>query len=777
MERKNLIGSALTVRGRSGRSNRAASHRGIRLAPLLLVAVMLAAVAMLAETSNPSRTAHAHDAGRTHTHGNVICVSPPAASCPTYDDEAQPERTIWSTTMTVGISIVTEGAVVQTAAGYGPTHGSIGSTEFTHNGTTYSIATIRTFKETVSGTVTADVLSVGTSSLPPVAFGSELVLELNGKRVLVSAAVRTTSSYTWENPGITWAENESIAVKIIEVPPPNAYGYRTIWTALMTVEQHPSQTTYFGRHGDDYGKITNDTIVDGRTDRGVIDDQFRYPWSGYKIVALVELGTFLQVEFDSASSPSADELAGWTLVLGGKELPFADATPVHASTPHRLKFTSYDPNWAAGDQVVVSIRTKDVQNRVGRVIFKAGDASHDGKVHRVSREWPSGSSYILPGTLGRRDPSAANFSVAGHTFTLETLEVLRKGTDDEDPVWITATFRAPNEGISWTGYWEGEFEQFHTLFLWWYDNINKRPITYTLPLRSAATEGGIQRRGRNVSFVWVRTHKEFERRGLALAKQGHIYADMLAPPQPATARSTTTIQNAGSQHGLYTPAPTVTSVEITSNPGDDQTYGPGDVIQATVTFDQEVTVRYVGSKRQAASLELEMNGETRTAYYERTDGKKVIFEYTVLPGDEAPVALKLPLNSLKLFSERGRQDGSIQNSEGTDAVLDHYGLADTGHRVDAVRPEFASAQVSNDGTQVAVTFNEGIESPAILRAFGVQTSLLQSLALDVRVDGEIAVRSDAAVSRETRSTLTVSEPITQGQTVDRVLRQPLYRDR
>ena len=38
------------------------------------------------------------------------------------------------------------------------------------------------------------------------------------------------------------------------------------------------------------------------------------------------------------------------------------------------------------------------------------------------------------------------------------------------------------------------------------------------------------------------------------------------------------------------------------------------------------------------------------------------------------------------------------------------------------------------------------------------------MALDVRVDGEIAVRSDAAVSGDT-VTLTVSEPITQGQTV------------
>ena len=177
-----------------------------------------------------------------------------------------------------------------------------------------------------------------------------------------------------------------------------------------------------------------------------------------------------------------------------------------------------------------------------------------------------------------------------------------------------------------------------------------------------------------------------------------------------------------------------------------------------------MTVRYAESKRYSASVQLEMNGETRTAYYERTDGKKVIFEYTVQPGDEEPVALKLPLNSLKLFSERGRQDGSIRNSEGTDAVLDHNGILSTKHRVDAVVPEFSSAQVSADGTQVMVTLTEDITSPSILRAFGMQTSLLQSLALDVWVDDELPVRSDAAVSGDT-VTLTMPEPITQGQTV------------
>ena len=544
-------------------------------------------------------------------------------------------------------------------------------------------------------------------------------------------------------------------MRLTTAPTPNAYGYRTIWTALMTAEPNPSDATrYIGYYIDSYGEITNNIIVDGRDETVTIGtvDQPRFPWTGFEITNTVEDTTASDIsfDFDSESYPSNEEVAGWTLVVDGKKLPFAEATNVHASFPHRWIF-DYAPGWTAGQQVSVSIRTKEVQNRYGQVALKAGrSTSTDGKTHST---YARGSSKF-----GQSD-----------SWELKRLRVTTDKTGDMDPVWITATFRTPDAGTGYQAWWEGQFEDFHTLFLRWIyheGGIGKGAATYTLPLTTAATEGSIQRSrsNRDISFTWVRTYKEFQRRHLDLANHSDIYADMLAPPKPSTARSTTTIQNAGSQHGLYTPAPTVTSVEITSNPGDDQTYGPGDVIQATLTFDQEVTVRYTGSKRQAASLELEMNGETRTAYYERTEGKKVIFEYTVLPGDEAPVALRLPPNSLKLFSERGRQDGSIQNSEGTDAALDHYGLADTGHRVDAVRPEFASAQVSNDGAQVAVTFNEGIRSPAILRAFGVQTSLLQSLALDVRVDGELAVRSDAAVSGDT-VTLTVSEPITQGQTV------------
>ena len=710
--------------------------------------------------------------GVTGGGGAILrCSAPPAASCPTYDDVT--DSPLLSTTLKVEVVTRTSGQVVSERAGFseaiGSELGSLGSRQFNYLGTRYSVDALLTQRTTAGTTVVVDDFFLAIDPLFPTTFPAEFALELDGQKFLLNEANRTERRFLWDNHGLTWAENDSVAVRITGPPPPNAYGYRTIWNALMTAEVNPNDAGTIGFFSELYGKLTNNLIVNGRTDRGVVDDQFRYPWSGYEIKGLYAIGqTGFFLEFYSNSYPTADEVAGWTLVLpGGKELPFPDA-PVHNAIPHKWEF-DYDPGWTGEEQVLLSIRTTDeVQNRYGQVLLKARrstslDGDNNivyGKTHSTYPRQP-GDGYSYARGDGRFGP--------GTTWELLRLNVITDKTGDTDPVWITATFRAPNQSDAWTGYWEGQFDDFHTLFLRWIyheGGVGKGAVTYTLPLRAAATEGGIQRSrsGRDVSFTWVRTYKEFQRRHLDLANHSDLFADMLTPPKPATARSTVTIPDTGNQHGLYTPAPTVTSVEFTSNPGADQVYGPYSTIQATLTFDQDVTVRYAGSKRNAASVQLEMNGETRTAYYERTDGNKVIFQYTVKPGDEAPVALKLPLNSLKLFSERGRQNGSIRNSEGTDAVLDHNGILSTKHRVDAVVPEFSSAQVSNDGAQVMVTLTEDIKSPSILRAFGLQTGLLQSLALDVRVDGEFPVRSDAAVSGDT-VTLTMSEPITQGQTV------------
>ena len=765
MERKNLIGSAITFIGRLALFNRAASRRGIRLAPLLLVAVMLAAVAVLAETSNPAQTAHAHD-GDDHTH-----LSCPGYSC-TYAD-VPGETTVWSATLTAG----TLDASLQ-AYGYssdGPT-GSLSDTTFSYGGTNYTTDKFET--SLVIGNIHRLDFSLTGSGLGNDA--TNLVLHVGTQEFPFSDATYLASSYTyvWGSTSLSLAAGQSVSVKITEPPLPNAYGYRTIWTALMTAEADPNLAASHGYFENSYGSLTNNLMVDGRDESITIgtDDQPRYPWTGYEITGVYAPGSRLTIVFDSNNYPSAEEVAGWTLDLGGGVmLPFADASNPTLTSTNIWNF-SHVPGWSAGDQVVVSIRNDEVQNRIGEVKFKV--RRHTSRV--------SGGNIVYGKTHFSYDLEPDKFGPADG-WELLRINVTTDKTGDTDPVWISATFRAHGSGAAgraWQGYWEGQFDDFHTLFLKWIYNeggIGKGEVTYTLPLRAAAAEGGIGYRakydgrpdnfyvsgGHDVTFTWVRTYKEFKDKHLDLANHGNMSAHMLAPPQPATARLTV-VDDGETQSNVYDPV-TVKNVRVTSNPGSDLVYGPGSTIEVTVTFSDDVTVGYERSKKHAAEIDLEMGGQTRTAHYDRTEGKKVIFEYTVVPGDNAPVALRIPVNSLRLDisgseTENWKRHSWIRDSEGRDVHLDHAELVSTGHRVDAVAPEFASAQVSTDGTQVAVTFDESVKSPARLRALVVQTSLLQKLALDARVDGEVAARTDAHLSGDT-ITLTMEEPITQGQSV------------
>ena len=701
------------------------------------------------------------------------CSVPPSASCPTYEDEVSAPRTVWSATLTVGIRT----SVSITSYGWDSTGTFDGAdltdNVFTFEGNTYEID----YFAITEDNLVLEFVSTASGDIATQATREKLTLQVGSNSFNLGAGelLRNERGVELPSTDLSWSTGDSVTVRLTLPPTPNAYGYRTLWTALMTAEVNPNNAGTFGFFSELYGKLTNNLIVDGRTDRGVIDDEFRYPWSGYEIKGLYAIGqTGFFLEFYSDSYPTADEVAGWTLVLrGGKELPFPNA-PVHNATPHKWGF-SYVPNWTDGQQVLVSIRNEEVQNRYGQVALKArrsttvGDNGNIvyGKTHYTYPRQPDIVAYSNARGDGRFGQRAS--------WELRGLRVTTDETGDTDPVWITATFKAPNQSDAWTGYWEGQFDDFHTLFIRWIyheGGVGKGVVTYTLPLRAAATEGGIQRSrsGRDVSFTWVRTYKEFQRRHLDLANHSDLLADMLAPPKPSTARAGGEGGDCANCAGSYVPT-TVTSVDFTSNPGSDQVYGPGHTIQVTVTFSEDVTVSYDGLKKNAAKVDLEMGGETRTAYYARTEGNRVILEYTVVPGDEETFELLLPPNSLRLDvsvsgtnNKNWKRRSWIRNSEGRDAVLDHIGLGSTTHRVDAVSPEFASAQVSSDGTQVAVTFDESIRSPAILRAFGLQTSLLQSLALDVWVDGELPVRSDATVSGDT-VTLTMSETIGQGQTV------------
>ena len=390
------------------------------------------------------------------------------------------------------------------------------------------------------------------------------------------------------------------------------------------------------------------------------------------------------------------------------ELPFAAATN-DATTPQVWTF-SHAPGWAAGDQARVSIRTGDVQNRMGRVLFQS-KLGYYGKNHYA---------YNI-GNRSNAGQILGDGKFGGENWELMNLNVSTDNTGDTDPVWISATFRAHGHRAAeraWQGYWEGEFDGFHTLFLRWIHNeggIGKGEATYTLPLKAA---NGFRYRakydgrpdnyyvvgGHEVTFTWVITYKEFQDKHLDLANHSSMSAHMLTPPQPATARAGGVDGGGGDNLArIYTPPipPAVASVELTSDPGSDQVYGPGSTIQVTVTFSEDVTVEYRGSKRHAVEVDLHFDTGTRTAYYTRTEGNRVILEYTVIPGDESDALLIKP-NSLRLDiwgseTKNWKRYSWIQDSDGLDALLNHGGIVSTLHQVDAVAPEFASAQVSTDG--------------------------------------------------------------------------------
>ena len=147
-----------------------------------------------------------------------------------------------------------------------------------------------------------------------------------------------------------------------------------------------------------------------------------------------------------------------------------------------------------------------------------------------------------------------------------------------------------------------------------------------------------------------------------------------------------------------TASPAVSSLAITSNPPDNRdTYAIGDVIEATVTFDETVVVT------RTPRLRLRVGSRTRTAGYLRgTDTAALVFGYEVADGDEDSDGVSIEAGRIAL------NGGTIEDEADNDAVLDHEAVAtQAGHKVDGVRPELSSAAV--DGSSLTLTYREALD--------------------------------------------------------------------
>ena len=127
--------------------------------------------------------------------------------------------TIWSATMTVGLLDQTQGTVTLDYTGFANNHGSLSSTQFTYDGTSYSIDSLRTEKTTTGGMVVSNSLELRPSPLFPTTADSKLVLELDGTKFPLADATRQTNAYFWSSHSLTWAEDQSVAVKLTTSDP------------------------------------------------------------------------------------------------------------------------------------------------------------------------------------------------------------------------------------------------------------------------------------------------------------------------------------------------------------------------------------------------------------------------------------------------------------------------------------------------------------------------------------------------------------------------------
>ena len=152
--------------------------------------------------------------------------------------------------------------------------------------------------------------------------------------------------------------------------------------------------------------------------------------------------------------------------------------------------------------------------------------------------------------------------------------------------------------------------------------------------------------------------------GWVLTRSLFIVAVMLAPlvsSGVAYAQGTSTV-------------PTIESVAVTSDPGEDGGYAIGDEIQVRLTFSEAVTVTGI------PQLTLDVGGRSRTVEYsEGSTTTRLLFTYTVPSGDEDTDGIAVVANSLAL-------NGGAIRAGSTNAALTHPGLQSDDHKVDAIAP-------------------------------------------------------------------------------------------
>ena len=196
-----------------------------------------------------------------------------------------------------------------------------------------------------------------------------------------------------------------------------------------------------------------------------------------------------------------------------------------------------------------------------------------------------------------------------------------------------------------------------------------------------------------------------------------------------------------------TTAPSIEGIELTSDPGNDETYAAGEGIAVRVRYNEPVRV---DTTRGTPTLNLTVGNRSKTAGARSgPESTEVVFVYEVERGEVDEDGVSIPRGRISL------NGGTIRDDGNNNAALSHDGLAaDSGHRVDGVEPKLQSATVH--AARLALSYDEALDEAS--------TSTPSRFDFMVMVAGSARTLTQVLVSGNA-VTLRLSSPVTAGETV------------
>ena len=187
--------------------------------------------------------------------------------------------------------------------------------------------------------------------------------------------------------------------------------------------------------------------------------------------------------------------------------------------------------------------------------------------------------------------------------------------------------------------------------------------------------------GASFSYQWLADDTDIS------GATGSTYAPASADVGKAVKVKVSFTDDAGNSETLTSAAtaavaakpPEATGVRITSDPGDDDTYGLNDVITVSVTFDEKVDVdTSEGTPRLKIDMDPAEWGEKWASYASGSGTKTLTFTHTVVEPNISTQGIAVLANTLEL------NGGDIESkASDTDAGLSHTGLKHNAkHKVD-----------------------------------------------------------------------------------------------